>query len=1122
MTTIRTFPPEQRFPDFYDTPEKCQASTRMAKRGLNPRYKNFTQTHFTAGDEEQFQAYRDATNGDVCIPEIDISTNVFIDQPFSTWDKYKNIRADAVIGTFRYIFNKFKKGIFVKIQGNKVVVFLPFSKANFTNEWSRHIHIDPKYGNLDGFLKTFTGTHRYDSRRVNHDVSKWYANNCIVRYDINSRTRKPNEGDTNVGTIKNMLDVLCAKRKVPDIEFFMNRRDFPLLTRDGTEPYHNIWGNTPLVSYNLPKYVPILSMCKTDKYADILSPTHDDWARVQSLNGIWFPRSCRDYTHVFDTPWKDKKRTAVFRGGSTGCGVTIETNPRLRLAHIGATYEEEKGEEPLLDVGITKWNLRPRKTQDSKCLQSIDVNSLEKDGVKIVGFLSLQQQSTYRYIINVDGHVSAFRLSMELGMGSVILLVESKWKLWYSDLLIPYKHYVPVKSDLSDLIKQIKWCRDNDDKCQEIVDNSTKFFETYLQEKGVLDYLQKTLVDMKSEMGVYLYNTQTPLDVQLDNELHSLSLSYPKTGKSSADINEIPWFARRSFGLLQGVQWVINMANHEKKLSSAIHRDRQIFVNKLGVIDKYSLGGRTSRVQFPLVLKTTLDPYKSREHIHEAFVGTKAINSLLKHIPNFTYTFGLYKNEKKNGVSVINEFIGGQTMFEYLRSPVFTFDGFLSILAQVCLAIQVAQNKCGFVHYDLVPWNIILQPSKGSVVDYVLGYNNVIRVKTDLIPVIIDYGKSHVIVDQKHHGFIDMFRVSTVQDILSLLLNSLEIIRDSQRLNKKEFHNMMLLANFISETGYRRDKFERAKDLRLFLQNAIKYENMIYSPKHELEQLTPIDLYKLIFKIGDSYTFTRNYSNVSSVFNTMDRGNGRQIFEYILSTTTEERAQSYFNVFARLKHCTIPQPDNLFFVYYAAQSLLSNLETVNSEMETFLNETSSSRPKVKSRPGEPMAAETYRNAYRECVSYLDRIYSPKISEAKEELVEYKIDGDFSELELAPYTEESFLDPVKIASLLGRMKSMVDLSVYQEIILSILLYNGKYKLSDKNKNLYIRNFSKLLKLNPFNIQNNSANLTTLRNLSEQIYKRDLKMIVSQLPGVGNCSSAIRYLNEYKHVLSMALS
>ena len=28
----------------------------------NPRYSNFKQTHFTAGDEEQFQAYRDATN----------------------------------------------------------------------------------------------------------------------------------------------------------------------------------------------------------------------------------------------------------------------------------------------------------------------------------------------------------------------------------------------------------------------------------------------------------------------------------------------------------------------------------------------------------------------------------------------------------------------------------------------------------------------------------------------------------------------------------------------------------------------------------------------------------------------------------------------------------------------------------------------------------------------------------------------------------------------------------------------------------------------------------------------------------------------------------------------------
>ena len=65
-----------------------------------------------------------------------------------------------------------------------------------------------------------------------------------------------------------------------------------------------------------------------------------------------------------------------------------------------------------------------------------------------------------------------FRLTKELSMGCCILLVESEYKLWYHHLLIPYKHYVPIKKDLSDLIERIKWCKENDLKCKEIAKNS--------------------------------------------------------------------------------------------------------------------------------------------------------------------------------------------------------------------------------------------------------------------------------------------------------------------------------------------------------------------------------------------------------------------------------------------------------------------------------------------------------------------------------------------------------------------------------------------------------------------------------------------------------------------------
>ena len=179
-----------------------------------------------------------------------------------------------------------KKGIFVKILNNQLRVFLPFSNANFINEWGKQIKIDPtKYRSIQEFLDQITIASGYrpnPRKQANTDTFGWYANNCLVRYEY-----PLSEGCTNTSIIKNMLEELCATREVPDIEFFINRRDFPLLTTDGTEPYNHMWGKSdlPLISHAHEKYSPILSLSKSDKYADVLYPTWDDWIRIQSQEG---------------------------------------------------------------------------------------------------------------------------------------------------------------------------------------------------------------------------------------------------------------------------------------------------------------------------------------------------------------------------------------------------------------------------------------------------------------------------------------------------------------------------------------------------------------------------------------------------------------------------------------------------------------------------------------------------------------------------------------------------------------------------------------------------------------------------------------------------------------------
>ena len=133
MTSTDKF---RKLPEYYSSVEECKK--RRSNVVSNPRYdkKGFYQTHFTAGDEDQFQEYRDATNGEVCIPKINLDDNRFLEIDLSRdimWEKYNGLNGTSVNNTFRYMFNKFKKGIFVKIKDNELRVFLPFSKASFVN-----------------------------------------------------------------------------------------------------------------------------------------------------------------------------------------------------------------------------------------------------------------------------------------------------------------------------------------------------------------------------------------------------------------------------------------------------------------------------------------------------------------------------------------------------------------------------------------------------------------------------------------------------------------------------------------------------------------------------------------------------------------------------------------------------------------------------------------------------------------------------------------------------------------------------------------------------------------------------------------------------------------------------
>ena len=289
---------------YYQTIEECVLHRRTTFR-TNPRYNTFSQTHFTAGDAEQFETYRGYQKLSFDIPSV---KNEGLNPPNIDRDKYSNIDGSIVSNTFDYIFNKFKKGIFVRIKDNALETFLPFSKFNFTNEWSNRVRIDrSKYNSMDEFFRKVSNLSGYDynPNHTNKFKDKWYANNGIIRYEFPIA-----EGDSGACQIHHMLETLCENRKVPDMEFFVNRRDFPILKKNNTEPYTHLFGNNkPLVSHDYEKYCPILSMTTGTEFSDIAIPTWDDWSRIMNQEeGIFFPKTERNFDLDFsETKWEDKK-----------------------------------------------------------------------------------------------------------------------------------------------------------------------------------------------------------------------------------------------------------------------------------------------------------------------------------------------------------------------------------------------------------------------------------------------------------------------------------------------------------------------------------------------------------------------------------------------------------------------------------------------------------------------------------------------------------------------------------------------------------------------------------------------------------------------------------------------
>lgn len=241
-----------------------------------------------------------------------------------------------------------------------------------------------------------------------------------------------------------LLLSLTRKTTLPDMELFVNLGDWPLVTKGGhrrtTGPY------------------PVFSWCGSDDTFDIVMPTYDIVeATLEAMNRVTL-----DMLSVQrkGTPWKDKEPKAFWRGRDA-------CRERLDLVGISQKHPD------LVNASLTNFFFFRDK---------------EKRYGPKVAHISFFDFFNYKYQINVDGTVAAYRLPYLLGGSSVVFKQDSKYYEHFYSKLQKWKEFVPLKKDLSDLVESIEKAKTTDDAMLGIRDNAKNFVEKHLLPKSILCY----------------------------------------------------------------------------------------------------------------------------------------------------------------------------------------------------------------------------------------------------------------------------------------------------------------------------------------------------------------------------------------------------------------------------------------------------------------------------------------------------------------------------------------------------------------------------------------------------------------------------------------------------------
>lgn len=307
-------------------------------------------------------------------------------------------------------------------------------------------------------------------------------------------------------TMFNFLIETNKKHRLNNNAFILNYFDTPIWPKYTC--IKNIYTEAPVDKGCLTtgvikrgEMLPVFSFTSSDKHNDIMIPFPDVWEMATKNRFGSYCRSLYNDKPYSNIPWQEKRNQLVFRGRNTSCHPNdIQRNARLKYLHFLLSQQTEIKKE-FFNVGIssltTSTLMHVNKTYNDKVV--IDWSNLDKirhqwPTFELKKAMSMAKQSQYKFILDMDGYATSWRLPYEMTYNSVICLQRSDLKSWFYDFSGFQETHLPF-SNTSELLHVLKMATKQENETKNIImaDKALKFAEKHFSVDALTLFMATTL-----------------------------------------------------------------------------------------------------------------------------------------------------------------------------------------------------------------------------------------------------------------------------------------------------------------------------------------------------------------------------------------------------------------------------------------------------------------------------------------------------------------------------------------------------------------------------------------------------------------------------------------------------